>query len=74
MHVKMLLCDVGLVIGSTNFTEASQQNEERGVIVDGHMSTLLEDEVRRVDGLFERAPKFWEGLGDPLPATPPRSA
>ena len=62
------------MIGSTNFTEASQQNEERGVIVDGHMAVLLEDEARWFDGLFEHAPKFWDGLGEPLPATPPRRA
>ncbi len=60
------------MVGSTNFTEASQSNVERAVIVSGLHDNMLNAERKWFEDLFEAASRFTEGFGEAIPATPPR--
>ena len=72
MHAKWLIADDVLVVGSCNFTEASQRNLERGVRLRALPAEEMADEVEQFDSYFERCTRFAEGLGYPIPPTPSR--
>ena len=72
LHAKVLLTDAGSVIGSTNFTEASQQNTERGVLIPASLAEFQQGEREWFEKIFSLAPKFLYGQGEALPATPQR--
>ena len=72
LHAKLLLTERLTVVGSTNFTEASQSNVERAVIVSGLHVNMLNAERKWFEDLFEAASRFTEGYGEAIPATPPR--
>ena len=72
MHAKWLIADGVFIVGSCNFSEASQRDLERGVRILGLPAEDLADEVETFDGYFERCSVFAEGLGFPLPSTPLR--
>ena len=72
LHAKWLMTERGVLLGSTNFTGASQSNVERGVLLTG----LTEREMRAEQGwyeqLFESGTKFTAGIGAPIPPSPVR--
>ena len=72
MHTKWLIADNVLVVGSCNFSEASQNNLERGVRLRRLPAEDLADEVTTFDAYFERCTRFTDGRGCPIPPTPAR--
>ena len=58
--------------GSTNFTEASQQNTERNVLIPAGVAEFQQTEREWFEKVFSLAPKFLDGLGEALPSTPQR--
>ena len=69
MHAKWWLADSTLVVGSCNFTKASQANCERGVrlAVDERTRDDLEQEF---EALFSAGQRFLEGVGVASPPSP----
>ena len=59
-----------MVVGSNNFSEASQQNNERGVRLRNVPTDEVQDERDRFDFHFARGITFEGGYGRPLPRTP----
>ena len=72
MHAKWLIADAVLVVGSCNFTEASQTNLERGVRLRGLPAEEIAEEIADVEGYFDQCTKFAEGIGVPIPPSPMR--
>ena len=70
MHAKWLLTESVLILGSCNFTAASQANVERGCRITGLSAEELADEQAIFDQYFEQCSPFEEGLGVPSPSTP----
>ena len=60
------------MVGSTNFTEASQQNTERGVLIPAELEEFQRLEREWFEKVFSLAPKFLDGLGEAIPASPQR--
>ena len=63
MHAKWLIADAVLVVGSCNFTEASQTNLPAEEIA---------EEIADFEGYFDQCRKFTEGTGVPIPPSPMR--
>ena len=72
LHAKVLRTERAVVIGSCNFTAASQTNEERGVVLEGLGEQEMLSQVSWFDRLFEAAAKFTDGIGEVLPPSPAR--
>ena len=72
MHAKWLIADAVLVVGSCNFTEASQTNLERGVRPRGLPTEEVAEEIADFEAYFDQCQKFAEGIGIPLPPSPAR--
>ena len=72
MHAKWLIADAVLVVGSCNFTEASQTNLERGVRLRGLPAEEVAEEIADFEAYFDQCQKFAEGIGIPLPPSPAR--
>ena len=72
LHAKWLIADAVLVVGSCNFTEASQANLERGVHFLGLPAREIAGEIADFDAYFTQRAKFVEGIGVPLPPSPAR--
>ena len=72
LHAKVFLSDAGSVVGSTNFTEASQQNTERGVLIPAELEEFQRIEREWFEKVFSLSPKFLDGLGEAIPASPQR--
>ena len=69
LHAKWLLADGTLIMGSCNFTEASQRNLERNVRLELGAWTQAELE-EEYNTLFQAGERFIEGLGEASPPTP----
>ena len=73
-HAKWILGDDVLVLGSTNFSNASQLNVERGVRMRGVPPADLDHMRKQFDDMFEGAHVFESGVGlasaMPAPLTP----
>ena len=72
MHAKWLIADAVLVVGSCNFTEASQPNLERGVRLRGLPAAEVAEEIADFEAYFDQCQKFAEGIGIPFPPSPAR--
>ena len=72
LHAKVLMAERGMLLGSTNFTTASQRNVERGVALYGLGEEIRLAEQSWFDHLFGRGVKFAEGMGEPTPPSPVR--
>ena len=72
LHAKWLIADAVLVVGSCNFTEASQANLERGVRLLGLPAGEIAEEIADFEAYFIQCTKFVEGIGVPLPPSPAR--
>ena len=67
LHAKWLLADATLILGSTNFTEASLMNVERNVIIQGLPAEQLAAEVSWFDQLFAGGTAYTSGIGARTP-------
>ena len=72
MHAKWLIADAVLVVGSCNFTEASQTNLERGVRLRSLPAEEIAEEIADFEAYFDQCTKFAEGIGVPIPPSPMR--
>ena len=72
MHAKWLIVDAVLVVGSCNFTEASQAYLERGVRLRGLPAAEVAEEIADFEVYFDQCQQFAEGIGVPLPPSPAR--
>ena len=67
MHAKWLIADAVLVVGSCNFTEASQTNLERGVRLRGRQPDEIAEEIADFEAHFDKCTNFAEGIRVPIP-------
>ena len=67
LHAKWMLADATLIVGSTNFTEASLSNVERAAVVTGLSPAQLASEASWYDRLFDGEPAFTAGIGARTP-------
>ena len=67
-----MLADDVLIVGSCNFTEASQRNVERGVRITNLPKDEVEAEAEVYEALWKLAVPYAEGFGEPMPRTPHR--
>ena len=72
LHAKWLMTERGILLGSTNFTSASQRNMERGVVLTGLSEAEMLAEQGWFERLFDNAAKFTAGIGEPMPPSPAR--
>ena len=72
MYAKWLIADAVLVVGSCNFTEASQTNLERGVRLRGLPAEEIAEEIADFEAYFDQCTKFAEGMAVPIPPSPMR--
>ena len=76
LHAKVMIVSTGevseVIVGSTNFTGASQANVERNVRLSSVPAATLAGEIAWYDSVFDAAVDHSEGLGTRIPATPPR--
>ena len=67
LHTKWMLADSTLVLGSTNFTEASQGNVERSVAIARLPREQLAAEAAWYDRLFAVSAVYTSGIGARTP-------
>ena len=72
LHAKVLMTEREIVIGSCNFTTASQANTERGVLLHELAEEVLLVQKHWFEGLFDAAAPFTEGIGAAVPPSPAR--
>ena len=72
LHAMVLMTERGMLLGSTNFTTASQRNMERGVVLSGLGEDAMLAEQGWFDRQFGRGAKFTDGMGEPTPPSPSR--
>ena len=72
LHAKWLITDAVIVVGSCNFTEASQSNLERGVRLRGLPAGEIAEEIADFEAYFTQCTNVVQGLGVPLPPSPER--
>ena len=68
----MIVSTGEVIVGSTNFTGASQANVERNIRLSSVPAATLAGEIAWYDSVFDAAVDHSEGLGTRIPATPPR--
>ena len=61
-----------VIIGSCNFTAASQGNIERNVLLQDLAEEVLLAQRHWFEGLFDAAIPFMEGIGRAVPPSPAR--
>ena len=72
LHATALMTEREVVIGSCNFTAASQGNTERGVLLHELAEETLLGQKDWFERLFEAAIPFKDGLGEVVPPSPER--
>ena len=72
LRASVLMTDLEVVIGSCNFTTASQSNTERGVLLHELAEETLLAQKAWFEQLFEAAIPFKDGLGEVVPPSPER--
>ena len=72
LHAKVLMTEREVIVGSCNFTSASQDNVERGVLVQELAEETLLGQKDWFERLFDAAIPFTEGLGEVVPPSPER--
>ena len=71
-HAKVLMTEREMILGSCNFTTASQGNIERGVLLQDLAEEVLLAQKQWFEGLFDAAIPFMEGIGRAVPPSPAR--
>ena len=66
------MTDREVIVGSCNYTDASQSNVERGAAARLLPEAAVIQQKEWFERLFEATGKFNDGLGEAMPPTPPR--
>ena len=74
LHSKVFLAPGVMIMGSTNFTHASQQNMELSVMIRGFTEEEWQSRIAWFDNLFDNSPEWDGGIGTRIPPTPQRPA
>ena len=69
-HAKILIADRELIMGSCNFTMASQHNNERNVYFPHLLEALFQSETEAFNQVFNASSEFAGSIGVSIPATP----
>ena len=72
LHAKVLTAEREIVIGSCDFTSASQANAERGVRLQELSEETVLAQKEWFEKLFGAAVPFKDGIGEVVPPSPAR--
>ena len=69
-HAKVCIADRALILGSCNFTQASQHNNERNIYIPHMPDALYQSETDAFNQVFHSSAEFVGSVGVSIPATP----